>query len=266
MSPRHAIRGALLLGLAAVATMPVAALAQGGDVRSKIAAYKQRVTLLEDQDAIENLQATFGYYFDKGLWNQAAGLFSARGAFEYGQRGVYVGPARIQQAMLLFGPQGLGAGRLNNHMMLQPIVIVAPDGRTATGRWQGMVMLAEPGQNGKWGVGIYENEYVKEGGVWKFANLRFFMTALTDYDLGFSKHAIQMEGPSALFPPDRPPTEVYRSFPNAYLPTFSYDHPVTGKSLKNLPVQGDDIVGRPDRGIDSGRREESSASRGMRQQ
>ncbi|BAK65899.1 hypothetical protein SLG_12240 [Sphingobium sp. SYK-6] len=267
MSARIAMKGAMLLGLATILALPAAASAQGGgDVRGKLAAYKQRVTLLEDQDAIENLQGNFGYYFDKGLWDQASALFAAKGSFEYGQRGVYVGPARIRQAMLLFGPQGLGAGRLNNHMMLQPIVVVAPDGKTATGRWQGMVMLSEPGQNGKWGVGIYENDYVKEGGVWKFAKVHFFMTALTDYDLGFAKYAIQMEGPSALFPPDRPPTDVYRSFPNAYLPPFSFRHPVTGQSLADLPLAGDDIVGRPDKGMDSQKLKESSASKGMRQQ
>ena len=114
-------------------------------------------------------------------------------------------------------------------------------------------------------IGIYENEYVKAGGVWKIARLHFYMTALTDYDLGFAKNAIQMDGPSALFPPDRPPTEVYRSFPSAYLPAFSYPHPVTGQPLRDLPMAGDDITGRPDRGMDSGKREESSAARGMRQ-
>ncbi|MBT2187479.1 nuclear transport factor 2 family protein [Sphingobium nicotianae] len=249
MSARIFMRGALLLGLATVAVSPVAVQAQGGDVRAKLAAYKHRVELLEDQDAVENLQASYGYYFDKGLWNQAADLFSARGTFEYGQRGVYIGPARIRQAMLLFGPQGLAKGHLNNHMMLQPIIVVAPDGRTATGRFQGMVMLAEPGTNGIWGVGISENEYVKEAGVWKISKQHFYVTAETDYDLGFAKQALPMPGPSALFPPDLPPTEVYRSFPQAYIPPYSYNHPVTGKPLKDLPMAGDDVVGRPDRGM-----------------
>ena len=31
----------------------------------------------EDADAIETLQATYGYYFDKGLWDDAAALFAA---------------------------------------------------------------------------------------------------------------------------------------------------------------------------------------------
>ena len=259
MSARTTFKAALLIGLATLMVAPPA-LAQD----NQLAAYKQRVTLLEDQLAVENLTATFGYYFDKGLWDQAADLFTARGSFEYGQRGVYITPARIRQSMLLLGPQGLAKGSLNNHMMLQPIVVVAPNGRTATGRWQGMVMLSAPNQNGKWGVGLYENQYVKEGGVWKFAKLHFYVTAMTDYDLGFAKYAIQMEGPSALFPPDQPPSEVYRSFPNAYLPAYSYRHPVTGEVMRDLPLEGDDILGRPDRGMDSSKKEESSATKGMK--
>jgi len=244
MTMRAIIAGALLLGLAApLALSPLAAQDDAG-LRQRLEAYKQRVTLLEDQDAIENLQATYGYYFDKGLWDQAAALFSAKGSFEYGQRGVYVGPARIQRAMLLFGPQGLARGYLNTHMMLQPYVVVAPDGKTATGRWQGMMQLATPGANGIWGVGITNADYVKEGGVWKIARLHFYVTAQTDYDGGFMKSALPMEGPSALFPPDAPPSEVYRSFPAAYIPPFNFDHPVTGKPLKDLPQPADDVVGR----------------------
>jgi hypothetical protein len=209
-----------------------------------LATYKQRVERLEDQNAIENLQAAYGYYFDKGLWDQAADLFAAKGSFEYGQRGVYVGPARIRRAMLLFGPQGLEKGRLNNHMQLQNVTTVAPDGRTANARWQGMIQLAEPGANGIWGVGLYENAYVKEGGVWKIAKLHFYVTARTDYDLGWMKSALPMEGPSALFPPDHPPSEVYRSFPGAYVPPFDFKHPVTGKSLADIPQPADNVLGR----------------------
>lgn len=237
MSARRIIAAALLLGLAAPS------FAQS-DLAGRVAAYKQRVQLLEDQDAIENLQATYGYYFDKGLWDQAAALFTRTGSFEYGQRGVYVGPARIQKAMLLFGPQGLAAGQLNTHMMLQPYIVVAKDGKTATARWQGMMMLARPGANGVWGVGITNADYVKEAGVWKIASLHFYVTAQTDYDLGFTKSALPVEGPSALFPPDKPPTVQYRSFPGAYIPPFNFDHPVTGKPLKDIPQPVDSVTGR----------------------
>src|SRR5215831_12176953 len=121
----------VLLLVLVVMTMP--AVAQDS-VQARIAAYRERVARLEDADAVENLQATFGFYFDKGLWNDAADLFARNGSFEYGQTGVYIGQDRIRRALLLFGPQGLAEGYLNNHMMLQPVIIVARDGRTATGR------------------------------------------------------------------------------------------------------------------------------------
>lgn len=228
----------------AVLSAPAPTLAQQS-AEARLAAYAERVERLEDVDQIENLQAYFGYFFDKGLWDEAADTFAADSSFEYGQRGVYIGKDRIRRALLLFGPEGLANGYLNNHMMLQPIITVAPDGRTATGRWQGMVQLAEPSANGVWGVGIYENEYVKERGVWKIAKLHFYVTALGEYDAGFMRGAQMMEGPSALFPPDKPPSEVYRSFPAAYIPPFSFDHPVTGRPLDDLPQPPDDVVGRP---------------------
>jgi len=232
----------LLFGAALAAILPLPALAQQTP-EQRLAAYRERVVRLEDEDAIENLQATYGYYFDKGLWGEVADLFAANGTFEYGQRGVYVGKEHIRRAMLLFGPEGLGPGYLNNHMQLQSIITVAPDGRTANARWQGMIMLSEPGANGVWGVGQYENAYVKERGVWKISKLHFYVQAIADHDLGFARGPLRMEGPSALFPPDRPPTEVYRAFPSGYTPPFSFVHPVTGQPL---PVeQPADPVARP---------------------
>ena len=123
---------AMILSLALAATLaPLAAQAQQSP-EARLAAYRERVERLEDADAIETLQASYGYYFDKGLWDDAADLFAADGTFEYGQMGVYVGQPHIRRALLLLGPEGLGRGYLNNHMLLQPIITVAPDGKTAT--------------------------------------------------------------------------------------------------------------------------------------
>ena len=234
----------LLAAACAALLLPAAAQAQSQTAEQRLAAYRARVERLEDQDAIENLTATFGYYFDKGLWDQAATLFTRDGHYEYGQSGVYIGPAHIQRAMLLMGPQGLAPGHLNNHWMLQNVTIVADDGQTATGRWQGPIQLSQPGTSGQWAVGIWEDRYVKESGTWKIASAHFYLTAKTDYDKVWTQGAIPMEQPSALFPPDAPPTEVYRSFPSVYIPPFSFVHPVTGKPLTDLPSAGDDVVGR----------------------
>jgi SnoaL-like protein len=244
MLSRNSLPRLCCLAISALAPLlPSAPAMAQASPEARIAAFRERVTRLEDQDAVENLQATFGYYFDKGLWDDTADLFTRNGSFEYGQSGVYVGQERIRRALLLFGPQGLARGYLNNHMQLQAIITVAPGGKTATGRWQGPVQLSEPGANGIWGVGIYENEYVKEGAVWKLAKLHFYPTALTDYDRGWARSLLPMKGPSALFPPDRPPTVVYRTLPGQYIPPFSYLHPVTGKPLTNLPQAADSVTG-----------------------
>lgn len=230
--------------LAAPLVAAPAAMAQQS-AEARVAEYRERVERLEDKAEIENLQAYFGYFFDKGMWDDVADLFSRDARFEYGQRGVYIGQERIRRALLLFGPQGLSDGYLNTHMQLQPVVIVADDGRTATGRWQGMMQLAEPGANGVWGVGVYNCDYVKEGGVWKIASLHFYPMAMTDYDAGWSRGPIPMDGQSAVFPPDEPPTEIYRAYPANYVPPFSYDHPVTGVPLRDVTVQSpDDVLGR----------------------
>jgi len=209
----------------------------------RVAAYAQRVERLEDHDAIENLQAAYGYYFDKSMWKEVAGLFASGGTFEYGQMGVYRGPAHIRRALLLLGKEGPEPGKLNNYMQLQSVIHVAPDGKTAKARWRGMVQLSRANESGQWGEGVYENDYVKEDGVWKIARLHFYPTGFTDYDLGWNKSAIPMQGPSAAIPPDAPPTEIYRSYPGVYIPPFDYPHPVTGKPI-DIPEPADSLLGR----------------------
>ena len=232
---------ASVLGLAASAAAAPAP--DEAALEARLADYRHRVELLKDKDAIENLQAAYGFYFDKSLWRDVADLFAPDGTFEYGQMGVYVGQPHIRRALTLFGAEGPERGKLNNYMQLQSIIHVAPDGRTAKARWRGMVQLARANQSGQWGEGTYENDYVKQGGVWKIARLHFYVTGFTDYDAGWAKSAIPMQGPSAAIPPDRPPSEVYRSFPGVYIPPFDYLHPVTGQPM-DIPEPADSVLGR----------------------
>ncbi len=127
--------------------------------------------------AIENLQAMYGYYIDKGQWKSAAGLFSSKGSYEFGQNGVYIGNASIERGLSLMGPQGLEQGQLNNYVMVQPIIHIADDNRTAKARWRSDVLLSRAG-TGEWGGGVYENEYVNENGTWKFSSLHYYVTLL----------------------------------------------------------------------------------------
>ena len=61
-----------------------------------LAAWDLEVARLEAHDAVENLQARYGYYFDKNQWDQVAELFTDDATYEIGQRGVYKGKKRIR--------------------------------------------------------------------------------------------------------------------------------------------------------------------------
>jgi SnoaL-like domain len=178
--------------------------------------------------AIENLQAMYGYYIDKGQWKKAASLFSRDGSYEFGQSGVYIGIAHIERALSLMGPPGLAPGQLNNYVMVQPIINIAPDNRTAKARWRSDVQLARDGK-GRWGGGVYENEYVNDQGTWKFSTLHYYVTFWGDYDLGWTAKPFAMDPPSTTVPPDRPPTLVYQSFPKLQVVPYHYNNPVSGK-------------------------------------
>ena len=195
---------------------------------ARAALLAQEITLLEDVNAIKKLQRTYGFYTDKQLWSAAADLFSADGEIEVGVRGVYVGRDRIREFLLLNGPETPQPNRLFDHMQLQPVVHVAPDGTTAKGRWHVFAQEAVHGEYANWGLGVLENEYVKEDNVWKIRRHHFFTTMYTPYEAGWAKQAIPNAGPSADVAPDRPPTVAYEAYTKAFVVPFHYENPVTG--------------------------------------
>ncbi len=65
---------------------------------------------LEDQNAIEKLQRTYGYYIDKGLWSQAADLFAPDGELDIAGRGAYLGQAHVLAYLRAIGPKGRWPG------------------------------------------------------------------------------------------------------------------------------------------------------------
>lgn len=188
--------------------------------------------------AVENLQAMFGYYFDKGLWTQAANLFTDDGTWEFGQMGVYQGKQSIARGMTVLGKEGLEEGQLNNFPMLQPVIHVSEDNSRAWGRFRSDVMRtvdSGDGFKGQWGGGLYENEYVNDNGTWKIAKQHYWVTFWGDYDKGWTGDGIiPVETMSSTIRPDAPPTVEYESFPNTYIVPFHYDHPVTGEPHRDM--------------------------------
>jgi hypothetical protein len=227
-----ALGAALLGGSVAQEPDPGARLAA---LEAKLTALEHEIVLLEDTKAIKRLQRAYGYYADKKLAGEIEELFAADATAEIGGLGVFVGKARIGELYRFLLGAGLEDGELFNHIILQAVVHVAPDGTTAKGRWRALIQLGEHGESAIWSEGPYENEYVKEDGVWKISKLHWYATLTAPYEPGWHRAQIPLAGPSAELPPDRPPTEIYQSYPSAYLPMYHYDNPVSGRKAGGTP-------------------------------
>ena len=111
--------------------------------------------------------------------------------------------------------------------------------------------------HGEWSEGIYENTFVKDDGVWKLKDLRYFPTFISEYDKGWASDAKPAPATSTELPPDRPPTSVYAIYPKAHIPPFHYDNPVSG-----LAPRYPEARGRPgDAAIAAGARERRTGER-----
>lgn len=217
--------------LAGAAAAPALAAAPKSGIDARIAALEARVERLEDRAAIENLTRAYGYYIDKKVWDEVVPLFASNATVDISGRGVYHGTKGVSTLFRnVIGRQhdGLAPGELSNHMVLQGVVNVAPDGRTATGRWRAFIQIGMWQKMGLWAEGTYDLRYVKENGVWKFSYMRWYGTYFTPYDQGWAKMSFGNNGPSKEFPPDAT-TPPYDAYPGHYVPPFPYPNPVTGR-------------------------------------
>jgi hypothetical protein len=201
-----------------------------GALQARIASLEQRKTRVADVNAIERLQAAYGYYVDKALWDDAAELFADDGTIEIGLDGVYVGKPRVREYLYATGRgrAGLRDGQLNEFLQVMPVVTLAADGRSAKARWRAIALTGELGRSAFWGEGPYENEYVKQDGVWKIKSLHWYQALLVPYEGGWQSQRDPTGGKfvSATLPPDQPPTVEYKTWPDTYVPPFSFANPV----------------------------------------
>ena len=204
--------------------------AQLAAFQSRIAALEQRKTLVADSIDIERLQAAFGYYFDKALWDDVANLFADDGTIELALDGVYVGKARVREYLKALGGgrEGPRQGHLDEHLQVMPVVTLAADGLSAKARWRGIELEGDYGGDAHWGEGPYENEYVKQNGVWKIKTLHWYQSLFVPYAGGWQTNPDPTGGKhvSDKLPPDRPPSVDYKTWPDTYLPPFSFPNPV----------------------------------------
>lgn len=215
---------AALMALTACAQGDSAALAR---LEADVARLQAQAGRADDYIDIVNLQAIYGFYVDKSQWDQAADLFAKDATLEIAGRGLFAGQDRIREYLHELGP--LQYGRLFNHMQLQPVVHVSEDGTSARARWRSFMQVGHLGKEARWGDAVYENEYVKQDGIWKISKLHSFITFYVEYEQGWNKGAVPLPKHLETLEPDADSTVTYGTFPDVFIPPYHYPNPVTGQ-------------------------------------
>jgi hypothetical protein len=137
----------------------------------RLEALTQRIEAIS---AIKRLQHAYGHYAELGLWHDFADLFADSGIGHYAQGNLDREGIRSLFLKDVGGGQlGLKDGRIYPHISMQPVITLAPDGQSGKGRWHIMAMLGGYQSTASWAGGVYENEYVRERGVWKMKDVRY---------------------------------------------------------------------------------------------
>jgi len=190
-------------------------------LRADLATLAAKARKADDYVEICNLQAAYGYYVDKGRWDDAADLFARDATLELAGRGVYVGQDRVRAYLNHLPPYGRGV--LYNHMQLQPVIHIDGAAGTAKGRWRSFMMVGALGAEARWGEATYENEYVREDGRWRIALLHGYMNIYTDFEQGWHKGGVKLLRSIDGLQPDLPPTMDYEAYPEAVIAPYHYD-------------------------------------------
>jgi hypothetical protein len=220
-------------------------------LRQQVELLSNRVAQLEDVQAVRRVQFAYGYYMDKGLYQEVVDLFADEGEVRFmggvfrgknhGVKRLYIGRFRT---LFTRGRNGPVYGLLLDHMQLQDIVDVAADRSSARGRFRALLQGGSHTSKTDratvlplqwWEAGVYENTYVREDGVWKIKVLNYCLAWQADYEQGWA-HSKPYDGPffTQTYPedpvgpdevsPERPPF-----WPDTGIVPFHYRHPVTGR-------------------------------------
>lgn len=191
---------------------------------------EERIAVMNDESLVRNLQAAYGYYVNRRMWDDVTDLFADDGVYEVGGVGIYSGKTGVRKAMERQGPAGLTHGVLNDRLQFDTVVSFEAGRREAHVRGIEMAMLGEADKGEAfWEINIYSNRFVKEDGLWKVREMRVFPLFRADYSMGWGKSRIIETAQAGALAPDRPLPAADAGEQDRIIPAFVSTHPVTGK-------------------------------------
>ncbi len=194
---------------------------------------EERIRVMNDEDQVRNLQAAYNYYVDRRMWDDVADLFASVSVLEVGGIGIYDGPKGVRRAMERMGPAGLTRGQLNDHLVFDDVAAVLPDRAEAhmRGFELGLVGDANTGAE-HWEVNVFDNRFVKEGGIWKVREMRIFPLLRSEYHAGWGKSRLREPVPGGDLAPDHAVPAADEGDQDRLIPAFQAPNPATGHKVQ----------------------------------
>lgn len=191
------------------------------------------IRILKDVEEINRLQRAYGFYLEHWMTEEIISLFADNPEISVTLApGTFLGKKGVRRYFEKNNPDN---EFLHQMMQVSGIVDIAPDGKTAKGRWYGFGAIALPWGKGmaqSFVTGIYTMEYIKENGIWKFKKLQFDLLCSGKPMEGWVKQerldAADFSKPRSTIVADVARTYV-ATYPSGYIVPFHYNHPVTGK-------------------------------------
>jgi SnoaL-like domain len=213
--------------------IPIPALAgPAPKTKASLAQLEERIAVMNDESLVRNLQASYGYYVNRRMWDDVTDLFAADGVYEAGGVGVYKGTAGIRRALERMGPAGLTHGVLNDRLQFDTVVSFTSGRSEAHVRGMELGLLGEADKGeAYWEVSVYDNRFVKEDGLWKVREMRVFPLFRSEYSKGWGKNRIIEKVQAGPLSPDMPPPADDAGEQDKIIPAFVSTHPVTGKPV-----------------------------------
>lgn len=142
-----------------------------------------RLRCLEDIEAIKKLKYAYCRLYDLGDWQGVADLFTEDAVGHFGELGHCEGKGKIAEFVR---NQREAVWSFMYHMVLNPVIEVSGD--KASGIWYAFVPVTHGVANqALWIATIYEDEYVKRGGEWKFEKLWATELFFTTFEEGWAR-------------------------------------------------------------------------------
>ncbi len=221
-----------------------------GDLDARITEAERRLAISKAWDGAENMATAYGDYLDDLDFNGLGKLFALKGHKEVPFSGFYVGRQRIiDRDATAPAPGSRPRTQLPLHWLTQPVVLVAPDGRSASIRTRLFQPASSRTRAMGFGGGMYHNQVVLENGVWKLWSVvideHYFSSPTYEGGWSSAKDPVtprRPPAPNTSYPPDIPLTSLgdrERGFrggtgdeigwPGILPMWFHYKNPVSGR-------------------------------------